>query len=85
MDLASIERKLEAGELLKIKYRYPRETGETCRCSRYGVRFDRLLDVSVENRRLFARFRGEVPIWIEEDEVIEIVPDDGIYTEFGEE
>lgn len=77
MDLASIEQKLVAGEALKVKYRYPMDgVGNT------GVRTDKLLDVSIELNRFYTKFRGESPIWVEQDEVIEIVPDDGVYEDF---
>ena len=82
MDMMSIEMKLEAGEELKIKYRYPCETGGYAGNSQYGVRSDKLLDVSVELKRLYTSFRGQLPIWLEMDEVIEIVPDDGVYQDF---
>ena len=82
MDFASIEKKLEAGEVLKIKYRYPSETGGYAGSSKYGVRSDKLLDVSVELGRLYTAFRGETHIWLEADEIIEIVPDDGVYEDF---
>ena len=81
MDLTSIELKLESGEGLKIKYRYPVESGGF-RDSNYAVRSDKLLDVSVELNRFYTNFRGEVPIWIEIDEVLEITPDDGLYDDF---
>jgi len=80
MDFVSLEARLASGEGLKIKYRYPVDSeihGPT-----YGVRTDRLVDVSVEHRRFYTLFRGIVPIWIEEDEVIEISPDDGEYSDF---
>ena len=48
MDLASIAQRLEAGEGLKIKYRYPIEPSEGRSGPRYGIRTDPLLDVSVE-------------------------------------
>ena len=82
MDFASIEKKLEAGEGLKIKYRYPYMTEGYAGSSKYGVRSDKLLDVSVELGRLYTAFRGETPIWLEADEIIEIVPDDGVYEDF---
>jgi len=84
MDLASIEQRLEAGEDLKIKYRYPVEAGKCPSGSRHGIRSDKLLDVSVELGRFYTVFRGEVPIWIEVGEVIEIAPDDGVYMDFVE-
>lgn len=84
MDIASINRKLEAGEALKIKYRYPLESGSRS-CPKYGVRSDKLVDVSLELKRLYVNFRGVTPIWLESDEVIEILPDDGVYEEFPQE
>jgi len=85
MDLASIEQRLEAGECLKIKYRYPVDAGKYYSSPRYGVRSDKLLDVSVELGRFYTLFRGEVPIWLEADEVLEVTPDDGVYMDFTEE
>ena len=82
MDLASIEKRLEAGESLKIKYRYPMEPEGYARGFQYGVRSDKLLDVSVELGRLYTVFRGKTPIWLEADEIIEIVSDDGVYEDF---
>lgn len=85
MDVESIEQKLVAGEALKIKYRYPLEiVGYTSR-PRFGVRSDKLLDVSVALKRFYTKFRGETPIWLEADEVIEIGPDDGVYEDFPEQ
>ena len=84
MDLSAIESKLESGNGLKIKYRYPIESGEYDREQRYGVRSDKLLDVSTELERLYINFRGNIPIWVELDEVIEITPDDGLYLDFAE-
>ncbi len=83
VDLATIEDQMTLGKSFKIKYRYPQET----RTNRdlYGIRSDRLMDVSKELGRFYTLFRGETPIWIEEDELIEIGPDDGIYEEFDEE
>jgi hypothetical protein len=79
MDVASIDAKLQAGEQLKIKYRYPLKGKESSRSPRYGVRTDKLLDVSVEIDRFYTCFRSETPIWLEADEVIEVTPDDGVY------
>ena len=79
MDLASIDEKLVAGEALKIKYRYPVE--DSGRGSRFGVRTDRLLDVSLDLERFYTKFRGDEPIWVSAEEMIEIVPDDGVYEE----
>ena len=84
MDLASIEQRLEAGEDLKIKYRYPVEPAGNRRNPRCGVRSDKLLDVSVELERFYVNFRGETPIWLEVAEVVEIVPDDGVYEDFSQ-
>lgn len=85
MDFLAIEQQLEAGQSLKVKYRYPLESDSSTRGERYGVRTDKLVDVSPELRRVYTRFRGETPIWIEEDEVLEISPDDGVYSEFADE
>jgi len=82
MDLASIGQRLESGEHLKIKYRYP-IAGEVDSNQAYGVRSDKLLDVSREGNRLFAKFRGMTPVWIQVDEVLDIAPDDGVYEEFS--
>ncbi|MDH7480340.1 MAG: hypothetical protein QHH26_00020 [Armatimonadota bacterium] len=84
MDLAAIESRLMSGEELKIKYKYPRQLGPGEKGSAYGVRSDKLVDVSTELRRFYVIFRGQTPIWIEENEVIEITPDDGVYQEFEE-
>lgn len=83
MDLASIDERLVAGEALKIKYRYPVEDGG--RGTKFGVRTDKLLDVSVDLGRFYTKFRGDAAIWLTGDEVIEIVPDDGIYEELPAE
>ena len=82
VDLAAIEEQMTLGKSFKIKYRYPQATHSTR--DRFGVRSDRLMDVSTEYGRCYTLFRGETPIWIEEEEVIEIGPDDGIYEEFQE-
>lgn len=82
MDTSSIEHRLEAGENLKIKYRYPCEKEAGGCCQRHGVRSDKLVDVSVELDRFYTNFRGVTPIWLEADEVIEITWDDGVYEEF---
>ncbi|MDI6828123.1 MAG: hypothetical protein QME62_06545 [Armatimonadota bacterium] len=84
MDLMAIESKLISGEGLKIKYRYPRQLNPGEKGPAYGVRTDKLVDVSTELRRFYVLFRKEKPIWINEDEVIEITSDDGIYEEFEE-
>ena len=81
MDLLSIEQRLVAGEELKVKYQYPIENPDG-RSARHGVRTDKLLDVSVELNRFYTKFRGEKPIWVDIEEVIEITPDDGVYEEF---
>lgn len=85
MDIAAIERRLESGESLKVKYRFPLETEGYTRDGGYGVRSDRLVDVSSERGRLFAKFQGRTPIWIDSDEVIDVLPDDGIYEDFPAE
>lgn len=85
MDLASIEEKLVAGEGLKIKYRYPIKARGSATRARYGVRTDKLLDVSVELNRFYTKFRGESPIWLDAKEVIEVTPDDGVYQDFPRE
>lgn len=82
MDLSAIERRLEEGEDLKVKYRYPVERSARGGTAQHCVRSDKLLDVSVELQRFYTNFRGETPIWLEEDEIIEIVPDDGRYEDF---
>ena len=83
MDLADIEKRLESGESLKVKYKYPLEmsAGGSGRCA-YGVRSDKLVDVSRELRRLYAMFKGKTPIWIESDEAMEVLADDGVYEDF---
>ncbi|HEY3298377.1 MAG TPA: hypothetical protein VGK34_06945 [Armatimonadota bacterium] len=85
MKASSAAQRLESGEALKIKYRYPQAVPEDAPskddASRYGVRTDRLVDVSAELDRFYVKFRGKKPIWLEADEVIEITPDDGIYEE----
>lgn len=85
LDLASIEEQLELGRRFKIKYRYPREEFAGQKGPPCGMRSDRLVDVSIELRRFYTLFRGATPIWLEEEEIIELVPDDGIYEEFSEE
>lgn len=82
MDLAVIERRLEAGEALKIKYRYPVEQVEGYHSRGYAVRSDKLVDVSAGLKRLYTKFRGETAIWLDLDEVVDILPDDGIYEDF---
>jgi hypothetical protein len=82
VDLAAIEEQMTLGKSFKIKYRYPQETG-TNRDS-FGVRSDKLMDVSVELGRFYTLFHGSTPIWLEEDEILELSPDDGIYEEFDE-
>lgn len=77
MDLAEIEQRLVAGEELKVKYKYPCENS-----SRHAVRTDKLLDVSLELNRFYTKFRGESPIWLDIEEVIEVTADDGVYEDF---
>lgn len=85
MDLASIEQRLMSGEALKVKYRYPCDSSDREGGRAYGVRTDKLVDVSTELNRLYALFRGVTPIWLEQSDVIEILPDDGVYEEFSDE
>ena len=82
IDLAAIEEQMTLGKSFKIKYRYPLQTGAMH--DRYGVRSDKLMDVSTELGRLYTLFRGETPIWVEEEELIEIGADDGVYEDFRE-
>lgn len=77
MDLFSVARKLESGDKLKVTYRYPSQGDD----NQYGIRSDKLVDISVERKRIYTNFRGQTPIWIEEGEVIEVSEDDGIYEE----
>ena len=74
MDLAEIEERLVAGEELKVKYKYPYEDS-----NKHGIRTDKLLDVSLELNRFYTKFRGESPIWLDVEEVIEVTLDDGVY------
>lgn len=83
VDLAAIEEQMTLGKSFKIKYRYPVETGTNRET--YGVRSDKLQDVSPELGRLYTLFRGATPIWVEQDEVLEISPDDGVYEELTED
>ena len=85
MDIAAIEQKLVSGEELKIKYKYPIETGGSSHGPQVGVRTDKLSDVSIELKRFYTKFRGEAPIWVDQDEVVEITPDDGVYREYPAE
>lgn len=85
MDLAAIEERIVSGESLKIKYRYPVENTGRSHGSQFGVRTDKLLDVSVELGRFYAKFRGDSPIWLSAEEVLEIAPDDGVYAELPAE
>lgn len=82
MDIAEIERRLQAGEKLKIRYRYP-QGGSQIRRDVYGERTDKLMDVSTELDRFYTLFRGTTPIWLESDEIVEIAEDDEIYQEFS--
>lgn len=82
MDIAAIEQKLVSGEELKVKYKYPIETSGSDKGPHFGVRTDKLLDVSTELGRYYTKFRGDAPIWVSSDEVIEITPDDGDYDEY---
>lgn len=84
MDVQLIEQQLEAGQKFKIKYRYPQNTGKGG-SAEWGVRSDRLVDVSSELKRFYTNFRGDTPIWLNEDEVIEVTPDDGRYQDFPAE
>lgn len=79
MDLTLVQKQLDKGAKLKVKYRYPCDDTSSIR---YAVRSDRLVDISLELGRLYTRFRGETPIWITEGEVLEVVPDDGVYEDF---
>lgn len=85
MDIATIEQRLVSGDEFKIKYRYPIESSGRGHSAKFGVRTDKLLDVSVELERYYTKFRGQSPIWVGADEVVEIVPDDRDYEEFPSE
>ena len=85
MDLAAIEERLVSGDELKIKYRYPVENTGRSYGTQFGVRTDKLLDVSVELARFYTKFRGESPVWLSAEEVLEIIPDDGVYEELPAE
>lgn len=80
MDIEAIEQQLVSGEELKIKYKFPIESGGTG--DMFGVRTDKLYDVSIELRRFYTKFRGDFAIWVSEDEVVEITEDDGQYEDF---
>lgn len=82
MDVNSIAQRLDAGESLKVKYRYPQDSGDATNTTVYGVRSDKLVDVSVKLKRFYTKFRGKTPVWIEADEVLHITTDDGIYEDF---
>ena len=85
MDIAAIEQKLVSGEELKIKYKYPIETRGSSNGPQVGVRTDKLSDVSIELKRFYTKFRGDAPIWVDEHEVVDITPDDGVYEEYPAE
>lgn|GEM_PF-1178659 len=85
MDLPSIEQRLVNGDALKVKYRYPCQDSGQGGHRTHGVRTDKLVDVSVELNRLYTLFRGVTPIWLDQEDVIEILPDDGVYEEFPDE
>jgi len=84
MDLTLIEQRLVDGEALKVKYRYPCVRAPGKRGPEFGVRSDKLVDVSLERNRFYTLFRGTTPVWLEEEDVIEIAEDDGVYEELAE-
>jgi len=71
MDLAEMARRLEREEVLQLKYLCPvRSTNDGV--IEYEERIGRLLDISVDAKKLFVRCASQV-IWIKPEEVVALV------------
>lgn len=74
MDFGTLETQLDNGEEVKVTYKYPVPVSEMDADLIYQTRTDRLLAVEPSNGRVFVSFKGELPVWIEADEVLMIEP-----------
>ncbi len=74
MDFHALDAQLDRGEQLVVTYRYPVIGSEGQSCCDFKIRTDRLLAVEPSNGRVFVRFKGEPPVWIESHEVVKIEP-----------
>jgi hypothetical protein len=72
MNLRALAARLAKGEALMVRYEYPSKIRDENTGSIYRVRTDRLLDVAPVRKKLFVSFGGQVPIWIEAYEAIEV-------------
>lgn len=78
MDLRNLDRLLDEGRKIVVKYEYPGRSRDSESGSIYKVRTDRLLDVAPDRNRLFVEFNGTTPIWIEKYEAIDYWVEDEI-------
>ena len=81
MNLRKLDRMLEDGRSVLVRYEYPSTERSMESGSIYRVRTDRLLDVEPETNRLFVHFDGRVPIWIEKYEAIDVWAEDEVAAE----
>ena len=81
MNLRKLDRMLEEGQTIFVRYEYPSTERSMENGSIYRVRTDRLLDVELETNRLFVQFDGRVPIWIEKYEAIDVWAEDEVPAE----
>jgi len=72
MDFDELCREMDEGIKITVTYEYPSTVRDESTGSIYRQRTDELLDVSPEQKRLFVRYDGRMPIWIEAYEVIRI-------------
>jgi hypothetical protein len=72
MDFEKLDRELDKGKKIAVTYEYPSTVRDKSTGSIYRQRTDELLDVAPERKRLFVRYKGKMPIWIEAYEVIRI-------------
>ncbi len=72
MDYEKLDTLIDDGEELLVTYRYPAVEEESS--VTYHTRTDRLLAVEPSNGRVFVSFKGETPVWLEQDEVLSIEP-----------
>jgi len=83
MDLRKLDRMLEQGRRIVVRYEYPGSARSADTDSIYRVRTDRLLDVATDRNRLFVEFDGRVPIWIEKYEAIDAWVEDEAASEMA--
>ncbi len=71
IDSNKLDLMLEKGERFLVTYVYPTiaEDGMT---DTYAIRTDPLLAVETTNDRIFVSYRGEIPVWLEWHEILQI-------------